>query len=187
MSGSRARTLALAVPALLLAGPAHAAGGAMEIVWQAVNLLVLLGVLVYFGRKPIVNFFADRRSQIQTDLEESARLLETAESRYAEWQRKLIELDQETQTIKSDGVRNAERDAQTILADARAAAERIERDAKAAIEQELRRAQGELRAEAVVLATQMAEQILEQQLASADHERLLDDFIGSVESRQEAS
>ena len=70
-----------------------------------------------------------------------------------------------------------------ILADAQAAAERIHRDAEAAVEQELRRAKQELRAEAVALATEMAESILKQQLADPDRERLLDEFIVSVEPK----
>ena len=174
-SGAAAATFVLAAPAQA------AGGGASDMIWQAVNLLILLGVVLYFARKPIQNFFADRREQIKNDLDESARLLESAETRYAEWQRKLIELDQETQRIKSEGVRHAEEDAAQILADAQAAAERIHRDAEAAVEQELRRAQQELRAEAVALATELAERILTEQLADSDRERLLDEFILSVE------
>ena len=56
--------------AVLAAGPAHAAaGGPMDLLLQGVNLLILLGVIVYFARKPIQNFFADRRSRIKEDLE----------------------------------------------------------------------------------------------------------------------
>jgi F-type H+-transporting ATPase subunit b len=183
-----ARSLPLAAAAILLASPAHAAsGGVMDLVWQGINLLILLAVLVYFARKPVQDFFASRREQIQQDLAESARLLESAESRYAEWQRKLIELDQETQRIRSEGVRHAEEDAAQILADAQAAADRIHRDAEAAVEQELRRAQQELRAEAVALATEMAERILKEQLADNDRERLLDEFIVSVEPGSKAA
>ena len=166
----------------LVAGPAHAAeGGLTDLLLQWLNFVLLLGVLVYFARKPIQNFFADRRTQIANDLEESARLLEAAETRYADWQRKLIELDQETERIKSDGLRAAEDDAARIVSDAQAAAERIGRDAEAVIETELRRAQAELRAEAAVLATELAEKILREKLADADRERLLDEFIVSVE------
>jgi F-type H+-transporting ATPase subunit b len=172
----------ISAASLLLAAPAHAAaGGSMDLVWQGLNLLLLIAVLVYFARKPIQNFFADRRSQIKSDLDQSAELLEAAETRYADWQRKLIELDEETEKIRADGLRHAEEDAAQILADAQAVAERIHRDAETAVEQELRRAQAELRAEAATLATELAERILKAQLADSDRERLLDEFIVSVE------
>ena len=83
----RSRFLAV-IGLLVVAGPAHAAaGGVMDLVFQWVNFALLLGVIVYFARKPIQSFFADRRTQIANDLEESARLLEAAETRYADWQR----------------------------------------------------------------------------------------------------
>lgn len=176
------RAIQWALALALVAGPAYAAeGGLKDLLFQWFNFALLIGVLVYFARKPIQSFFADRRTQIANDLEESARLLEVAESRYADWQRKLIDLEAETQRIKSDGLRSAEDDAARIVSDAQAAAERIQRDAEAVIETELRRAQGELRAEAAVLATELAEKILREKLADPDRERLLDEFIVGVE------
>ena len=179
-----ARFAAALIAVVLAAAPAQAAegGGVMDLVFQIANFALLLFVLVYFARGPIRSFFADRRTQIQSDLDEAADLLQTAESRYAEWQRKLIDLEQETERIKGDGVRVAEEEAARIVSDAHAAAERIQRDAEATIEQELRRAQGELQAEAASLATDLAEKILREKLADPDRDRLLDTFIGSVES-----
>ena len=65
-------TLALA---LLLAGPARATGGdddTTEFILTAVNLVILLGVLFWVGRKPIRSFFSDRRIQIQENLSSAA-------------------------------------------------------------------------------------------------------------------
>ncbi|MEE2674553.1 MAG: ATP synthase F0 subunit B [Myxococcota bacterium] len=168
---------------VLLARPAEAAegGGLGMLLAQSLNLLLLLGVLVYFARKPLRTFFADRRNQIQGDLAEAAGLLEAAENRYAEWQAKLAAIEQESETIRNEGRRRAVEEGEAILADAQAAAERIHRDAAASAAQELRRAQAELRAEAAELATRMAEQILEEKLANPDRERLVDEFIARVE------
>lgn len=172
----------------LLAQPALASeggGGLMDFAFQTGNLLLLIGVLVYFGRKPIQKFFADRRNQIKGDLEEAAGLLEAAESRYADWQRKLIDLEQEMESIRSEGRRRAEEEGEAILAEAQAAAERIRRDAKTSVEQELRRAQVRLRTEAAEIATQMAEEILKQRVGDPDLQRLMDEFITRVESREQ--
>jgi F-type H+-transporting ATPase subunit b len=153
----------------------------MQFFFQALNLAILLGVLVYFGRKPIKGFLADRRDQIKGDVDQAAALLEAAETRYAEWQRRLIDLDSESETIRNDGRRRAEEEAQAILAEAQAAAERIHRDAESVVEQELRRAKARLRDEAATLATELAERILKEQLGAADKERLMDEFITRVE------
>ena len=170
-----------AAPAFAAGGDEHGGSHARDLIWQAVNLLILLVVLFVAGRKPIKSFFANRREQIGSELDSAATLLSEAESRYAEWQRKLIDLDSDLEQIKSEALRRAEDDRDAILADAQAAAERIHRDAVAAVEQELRRAQAELRDEAAVLATEIAERILRERLEDSDRDRLLDEFITRVE------
>jgi F-type H+-transporting ATPase subunit b len=184
--------LAVALVLLVAALPAVAAddghgGGGREFFFQTLNLAILLGVVVYFARKPLMSFFADRRAQIKGDVDQAAGLLHDAETRYAEWQRRLIDLDSESETIRSDGRRRAEEEAQGILAEAQAAAERIHRGAEAAVEQELRRAQARLRDEAASLATELAERILKEQLGGADKERLMDEFITRVEPQSNRS
>lgn len=172
---------ALVTPALASSSTEEGGSHLMELVWQAVNFAILLAVLVYFARKPIQAFFASRRETIQSELNEAAGLLEEAERRYSQWQRKLIDLEQELQQIRSDGRRRAEEEREQILADAQSQAERIHRDAVASVEQELRRAQAELRNESAVLATEIAERILREQLADSDRDRLIDEFVTRIE------
>jgi F-type H+-transporting ATPase subunit b len=153
-----------------------------QTIYQGLNLALLLGVLVYFGRKPIAEFFASRRSGIQSELSESADLLAKAEQRNAELQRRLVDLGSQVEGIREEAGRRAEEEAERILADARASADRIRTDARAAVAQELRRAQSELREEAADLALELAARKLQEQVGEADRERLVDEFILRVES-----
>lgn len=189
-----ASLLLLVVGLLVAAVPAwaagddgdHAAGNPMkELLWQAVNLAILFAVLFYFARKPLQSFFAGRREQIKGDLDAAAELLAAAEKHYAGWQRKLINLQQELDEIRAGGRRRAEEERDAILADAQTAADRIRREMEAVIEQELRRAQNTLRDEAAVLATEIAERILREQLGGADRDRLLDEFITRIQPANE--
>lgn len=181
--------MAAAVGALF-AGVAEASGGTDEsaaevlkqTIYQGLNLALLLGVLFYFGRKPISEFFSSRRSGIQSELSEAAELLAQAELRNSELQRRLVDLASEVEGIREDAGRRAEEEADRILADARATAERIRRDAQAAVAQELRRAQSELRDEAADLALEIAARKLREQVGDADRERLVDEFILRVEA-----
>ena len=166
----------------------HAAGNPMlELLWQAVNLAILFAVLFYFARKPLQSIFAARCEQIKGDLDAAAELLAAAEQHYAGWQRKLINLQQELDEIRATGRRRAEEEREAILADAETAADRIRRETEAVIEQELRRAQNALRDEAAVLATEIAERILREQLGGADRDRLLDEFITRIQPANEQS
>ncbi|MFP6655867.1 MAG: ATP synthase F0 subunit B [Myxococcota bacterium] len=178
-----------AVVTCLVSGVAQASGGEhasdqsvlKDMLFQALNLALLLGVLFYFGRKPIAEFFAGRREGIATELSEAADLLRQAEERNTDLQRRLTELDAEIDGIRDEAGRRAEEEAARILTDAQAAAERIQRDAKAAVAQELRRAQATLRDEAADLAIELAAQKLSEQVVDADRDRLVDEFIARIE------
>lgn len=175
---------------VLLAGVAQASGDSHEdgagvlkqVIYQTLNLALLLGVIVYFGRKPISEFFSTRRSGIQSELSEAAELLARAERRNSELQRRLVDLGSEIEGIREEAARRAEEEAERILADARGTADRIRRDATAAVAQELRRAQTSLREEAADLALELAAQKLAEQVGEADRDRLVDEFILRVEA-----
>jgi F-type H+-transporting ATPase subunit b len=162
-------------------GHAGGASHATDLLWQALNLVILIAVLLLFARKPIQAFFSARRKQIATDLESAAALLAQAETRYSEWQHKLIDLNADMARIRAEGRARAEDDRAAIIADAQAAAERIHKNAVATVEQELRRAQSQLRVEAALLATELAEGILREKIEAADRDRLIDEFITRVE------
>lgn len=178
-------TIAIAAT-MLIAGAAQAAGGGdadpvREAIFQAVNLVILLGVLGYFARGPIGEFFSGRRTDIRKELDEAANLLTEAEQRNADLQRRLVDLNSEVEGIREAATRRAEEEAERILADARASAARIRTDAQAAVDQELRRAQAELRKEAADLALEIAARKLTENVTDGDRDRLIDEFIMRVE------
>ena len=146
----------------------------------------VLAVLIFFARKPVKDFFAERRGQITNDLESAAELLSQAETRNAELSRKLVDLNTQIEEIKETAQRRADEESERILADAHRTAERIRSDATAAIDQELSRAQRELRREAADLALELAAGILEDQVGDADRDRLVDEFITRIEPGAEA-
>jgi F-type H+-transporting ATPase subunit b len=175
--------VAVALPALAAAGadPGEDAGHGRFLFYEILNFALLIGVLVYFARKPALEFFAGRHAQIKGDIESAAQLLEEAERRNSELQRRVAELDSDLDDIRATARQRAEEERERILAEAHEAAERIQRDAVASVDQELRRAQTALREEAALLATELAAQILDQQVGDSDRERLMDEFISSVE------
>ncbi len=176
-----------------MAGVAQAAGAEKtdaelmkEAIWQGINLILIIGVIWYFGRGPISEFFSGRREGIRNELAESADLLRQAEIRNSELQRKLVDLASEVASIKTTATARAQEEAARILSDAEATAERIRTDAKAAIEQELNRAKSKLRDEAADLALQLASQKLKDNVGDADRDRLIDEFITRVEPSADA-
>ena len=188
MSSALRSALLVSVWLLATAAPALASGGDeggnpwVEFMWEALNLALLVGVIVYFARSPVREFFAGRREQIKGELESAASVLGEAEARFAEWEQKLGALDIELVKIRETERRRAQQERARILEDAREAALRIERDAKTSILREQRRAQAALQREAGELAVEMAAGILRETMQDEDRDRLVDEFIGSIEA-----
>jgi F-type H+-transporting ATPase subunit b len=171
---------------LALAGPAAAAEGGGHgggLFWQILNVALLVAVLLYFARKPVLAYLAGRRDEITKNLESSSQLLAESERRLAEWSRKAADLEREAESIREATRRSAEAERDRILADARVTAERIRQSAGAVAERELRLARLALRREAADLAVELAAEILREQVNDRDRARLLDEFIGRVEQK----
>jgi len=156
-------------------------GASSDLPLRVLNFVILGAGLVYFARKPVREFFTARHSTIESQLAEAAALQEQAEQQHATLQSQLAELEREVEGIQEATRARAEREAEQILADAHAAADRIQRDAATAINRELRRGQVVLREEASQLAVSLAADLLREQVGPADRQRLLDEFIQSVE------
>ena len=171
-----------AVPALAAeAEGGHGGGVDAHFFWEWANLLLLIGVLIYLARKPALTYLADRRARIETDLASAAKLLADAEASLADWNGRAARLDEEAAEIRRLAREAAELERERILADARAVAARIERDAKSALERELARARKRLKGEDADTAVDLAEKLLREQVQGSDRARLVDEFVARIE------
>jgi F-type H+-transporting ATPase subunit b len=112
---------------------------------------------------------------------ERERILADARASLADWNARAARLDEEAADIRRLAREGAELERERILADARAVAARIERDAKSALERELARARKRLKGEVADTAVDLAEQLLREQVQSADRARLVDEFVARIE------
>lgn len=88
--------------------------------WVALGFLLFLGLLVYLGvHRKVSESLDQRQARIKGELDEARRLKEEAQALLAEFQRK---------------GREAEKEAEAIIAGAKAEAERIAGEAKAKME-----------------------------------------------------
>jgi len=183
----RAARTVLALACALAPAVARASGegghgpSGTTLVWHALNLLILVGVLVYFGRGPISAFLSSRRAQIEDGIESAGRDLAEAERQLAACEQRAASLESELDEIRRVVRAQAEADRDRLLAEAGATADRIRRDAVTAAEQEVRHAREQLRAETVDLAVKIAGDLLRGQLTDADRARLVDDFVQRIE------
>ena len=89
--------------------------------WVAVAFVLFIGVIIYVGgHKKIIEALDHRSARIKAELDEARRLREEAQKLLAEYQRKQ---------------REAEQEAEAIVADARAEAERVAAEARSKMEE----------------------------------------------------
>jgi len=81
--------------------------------------------------------------------------------------------------IRAQGQAEKER----IIEDARKAAEKMKEDTQTRVEQELKQAGNLLRAEAVKLSVEMAEELLKRNITGADHDAMVKDYLDKVVSK----
>lgn len=153
--------------------------------WVGVGLLIFLSIVIFVAKAPkaIAATLDARTATIQADLDEAARIREEAQRLLASLQVERAE---------------AERQAKEMLEAAQEQARQFETDAKAKLEESLKRrqllaerkianaeaqAQAEVKAAAADLAAQMAEDVLVKRLAGAKTDPLVDVAIGQLGSK----
>jgi F-type H+-transporting ATPase subunit b len=190
MSSRYLQALAALLFMLLLPTVTLAAGGSdhqvdsgvilKDFVWRCINFAVLIGLLVYFVRKPIRNALQNRRAEIEKTLADAAAARDAAEARAKEYQEKLAKAAAEIESIYAAIRREGELERDKILASAREMAAKIELEADAKAASAVARARLELRAEAARLAVQLAEELLAKNVTAADQKRLVDEYMQKV-------
>jgi F-type H+-transporting ATPase subunit b len=146
------------------------------------NFVVLVWLVVRFGRKPLQTYLRDRHVTIRRELEEAARLHKEAGEKLAQIDGKLRNLDLEIAGIKEAVRKDAEEERKRIIANAEAEAQRIVQQTDELLKRELRNAQRRLEVEAVDSAIRAAEKLIRQTLTDEDRKRLNDEYYKQLAS-----
>lgn len=139
-----------------------------------INLAILVGVLVYFGRKVLVNTLEQRRSNIETEIQSAEAKAKEAANALFEAQQKLTQAQAEAQNIRKAAEENAQAAREAILAKAAEDVERLRESAARDLNTERDRAIAELRQRVVAIALQKVESELRTGIADDAQHRLID-------------
>ncbi|KKL71775.1 hypothetical protein LCGC14_2091550 [marine sediment metagenome] len=174
-----------AISAMAFASSGGEGGGS---VWpgfliQVLNFAVILGVIVWFGRKPIKEFFAGRTEAISKGIADAREAREFAEKALSEIQQKLDTSDQEIEKMVKAARKAGERERDHLISEGERLSSRIMEQAKAGIDFELKQASEGLKAEAAEYALKIAEASIGRKLDAGEQNKLLEDAISRLEDR----
>jgi F-type H+-transporting ATPase subunit b len=148
--------------------------------WKTANLLLFLGLLVYFLGKPFNQFFRKRREGLDELLDRAKTDREQALVLAAEMRVRLSKIESEVVEIRRRGAEEGETEKAAQLAAAEKEAENLRRSAAEEIDRRLASAKQELARAASSLAAARAKEILAQSITDEDRKRLLDDSVQNI-------
>ena len=149
----------------------------LNLLYTVVNILVLFLLLRKFLYKPVMNIIAQRQKQVDDALNAAETSRQEAAAALNDAQAKLRNVDAEAAARRAAYEQQAEKDKQQLLADAQKQADAILAEGKAAAEAERQHKLREADAQTTALARAMCEKLLSRNLTEQDDSRLLDDLL----------
>lgn len=149
--------------------------------WKVFNFVVFIGLLVYFLRKPMKEFWISRSQKIQFEINEARRLYQEAEEKNRQLEGRLSKIQQEIdaliQSMDQDGVLEKKR----IIAETEQMSLRMKKDAERIASQEIQRAKETLKAQAVQLSGELAERLIRENFKESDQKNVTQKYVSDLE------
>ena len=142
-----------------------------------INLVIIWGVLFYFGRKFLGNTLSSRRATIEEAIQDAERRQREAAKALDEQNQKLAQAQSKAKEIIETGKQNASKVRDNVLAQAKADVERMQAAAAQDVSYQQERVMRELRQRIAELAIARAENELPARLSPEVQTSLVDKSI----------
>jgi F-type H+-transporting ATPase subunit b len=147
---------------------------------KLLNMILFIGVLVYFVRGPVSKGMAARREAIRAAAEEAKERRVKADRMASDIQARLAAIEAEVRSIHERAHAEGERQKRELIIAADAEREKILTAARNEVDNRLKHARTELTEYAGQLATERARQILSEKITEDDQKRLFQDSLKQV-------
>lgn len=148
-----------------------------------VNLGILIGLLLFYGRKFLTQLLTDRRSKIEAEIKQAEQRAQDAAAALAEAQQKLAQAQTEAEKIHQNALSRALEVKESILAQGKEEVARLQATASQELSTETDKVIAEIKAQIVSLALAKAETELKGNLDSSVQEKLTERSIAQLGGR----
>lgn len=163
-------------------GPAHLDEATLQtIIYQAINVAVIVFGLIFFLRKPAKEFFANKHVAFVQAAEKAMAAQKKAEQERHEIEIQLAKLEQSRQESVSRAKAEAADLRNSLIAEANALSKRIHDESHAAAALEIEKAKVAIRQQMIEEATKLAQSQISGMVSNDDHARLNKEFIQNIE------
>lgn len=160
----------------------HEAGIPTAVILQFINFFLYVGLVVYFGRKPLADFYKNRQAKFFAAQKRAEAARAEAQAKRAEVQSRLSKLE----ATRDESIQNARKEAAAlrtqIVDEAKNLSEKLRSEAERTAMIEIERAKVALREELLNQSINMAQRILTDKMQDQDQKRLQDEFVAKIQS-----
>ena len=142
-----------------------------------INLVLLFLIVKKFLFKPVNKLLNERRSQISESYAKADAAVNEANASKAEWEARLATANDEADRIVKDATEAADYRARQIVSEANVKADDIVRRAETEALLTVKKAEDGIKREIVEVSSLLTEKLLEREIRSEDHRRMIDEFI----------
>ncbi len=147
-----------------------------------INIVILVGILVYFGRKVLTNILTELRLNIETEITQAEARSQEAAVALSKSQEQLTQAQAEAQRIRQAAEENAKTAREAILAQAARDVENLKETSMRDLDNQRERALAELREQVVGMALGKVESELRTGVADDAQHTLIDRSIALLEN-----
>ena len=144
---------------------------------EVLSFLILLGVLIKFLFRPLLNVMDKRAASIEKMLNDAENSRNQANERLEDAQEALEKTRAQIIGLKESSRLQADEARRAIIEDAKKEGLRIIEDSKREVDKEVGMARKSLREEIAGFSIRIAEKLLKREIKKKDHTRLINDSI----------
>ena len=148
-----------------------------------INLGIIIGLLLFYGRKFIGNILSDRRAKIEQEIKDAETRAQDSAVALADAQQKLAQAQAEAEKIRKNAEETAKKAKETILSQAGQEVNRIKAAASQELDSEQAKVVAELRGRIATLAIERVESQLKERLDDSAQTQLVDRFVAQLGGR----
>jgi F-type H+-transporting ATPase subunit b len=157
--------------------------GVPAVIWQALNLAIVIGLFYYLLRVRLPNAFRQKSIEIETALEKAKQEKQESLARLKELEDKMAHLEEEVQKIESEARESAEREKGRLTASARESADWLRKEADEEFTRRERDAERKLKSIVVEEALKLAKETIQKNLNEEDEEKFFSSFSKELKDR----
>lgn len=164
----------------LLAAEEGASASPLDFVWKVVNLLILVGIIYWFARRPVSSALRNSAENARNQLEESRRMEEKSMAQMKQMREKLTRLEKETKAMVEKAKQEASAEKERIIEEGKKEIEHMREQARFSIEQEYRNAEYRLRQWLAAESVKLAEEKLKQEMSGTRQNKLVKEYLDQL-------